>query len=78
MNTPSLTTKQNEEKTQSPYPLIYFPNNKYMSLHIFFQGLADHDILTTRHMLITHVYHCRLVIIQMVKGFTSQNFKERM
>ena len=49
-----------------------------MSLHILSQGLADHDIVTTRHMLITHVYHCGLVIIQMVKGFTSQNFKERM
>ena len=46
-----------------------------MSLHILSQGLADHDIVTTRHMLITHVYHCSLVIIQMVKGFTSQNVR---
>ena len=43
-----------------------------MSLHILSQGLAYHDIVTTRHMLITHVYHCSLVIIQMVKGFTSK------
>ena len=43
-----------------------------MSLHILSQGLADHDIVTTRHMLITHVYHCGLVIIQMLKGFTSK------
>ena len=43
-----------------------------MSLHIISQGLADHDIVTTRHMLITHVYHCSLVIIQMLKGFTSK------
>ena len=43
-----------------------------MSLHILSQGLADHDIFTTRHMLITHVYHCGLVIIQMLKGFTSE------
>ena len=33
-----------------------------MSLHILSQGLADHDIVTTRHMLIT----------QMLKGFTSK------
>ena len=46
-----------------------------MSLHILSQGLADHDIVTTRHMLITYVYHCGLVIIQMVKGFTSQNVR---
>ena len=43
-----------------------------MSLHILSQGLADHDMVTTRHMLITHVYHCGLVIIQMLKGFTSK------
>ena len=43
-----------------------------MSLHIISQGLADHDVVTTRHMLITHVYHCGLVIIQMLKGFTSK------
>ena len=43
-----------------------------MSLHILSQGLADHDIVTTRHMLITHVYHCGLVIIQMLKGFTCK------
>ena len=47
-----------------------------MSLQIISQGLADHDIVTTRHirhMLITHVYHCGLVIIQiMLKGFTSK------
>ena len=43
-----------------------------MSLHILSQGLAYHDIVTTRHMLITHVYHCSLVISQMVKGFTSK------
>ena len=46
-----------------------------MSLHILSQGLADLDIVTTRHMLITHVYHYGLVIIQMVKGFTSQNVR---
>ena len=46
-----------------------------MSLHILSQGLADHDMVTTRHMLITHVYHCGLVITQMVKGFTSQNVR---
>ena len=49
-----------------------------MSLHILSQGLADHDIVTTRHMLITHVYHCGLVIIQMVKGFTSQNVRANL
>ena len=43
-----------------------------MSLHTLSQGLADHDMVTTRHMLITHVYHCGLVIIQMLKGFTSK------
>ena len=43
-----------------------------MSLHIVSQGLADHDIVTTRHMLITHVYNCGLVVIQMLKGFTSK------
>ena len=43
-----------------------------MSLHIISQSLADHDIVTTRHMLITHVYHYGLVIIQMLKGFTSK------
>ena len=43
-----------------------------MSLHIISQGLADHDTVTTRHMLITHVYHCGFVIIQMLKGFTSK------
>ena len=37
------------------------------SQHILSQGLADHDIATTRQMLITHVHHCSLVIIQMVK-----------
>ena len=72
IDTLSKTTKQNKEKIQSPYPLIYLLNNKYMSLHILSQGLAYHDIVTTRHMLITHVYHCSLVIIQMVKGFTSK------
>ena len=41
-----------------------------MSLHILSQGLADHDIVTTRHMLIIHVYYCGLVIIQRLKGFT--------
>ena len=43
-----------------------------MSLHILSQGLADHDMVTTRHLLITHVYHCGLIIIQMLKGFTSK------
>ena len=43
-----------------------------MSLHIISQSLADHDIVTTRHTLITHVYHYGLVIIQMLKGFTSK------
>ena len=43
------------------------------SQHIPSQGLADHDIATTRHMLITHVYHCSLVIIQIIKGFTSHH-----
>ena len=72
IDTLSKTTKQNKEKIQSPYPLIYLLNNKYMSLHILSQGLADHDIVTTRHMLIILVYHCGLVIIQMLKGFTSK------
>ena len=48
------------------------------SQHILSQGLADHDIISTRRMLITYVYHCRLVIIQMVNGFTSQHFRIRM
>ena len=43
------------------------------SQHIPSQGLADHDIISTRRMLITYVYRCRLVIIQMVNGFTSHH-----
>ena len=48
------------------------------SKQILSQGLADHYIISTRRMLITHVYHFRLVIIQMVNGFTSQHFRIRM
>ena len=48
------------------------------SKQILSQGLADHDIISTRRMLITHVYHFRLVIIQMVNCFTSQHFRIRM